>query len=301
MRAAAKAATDLARFWRTHVTEPFKGIATELFHEVKPTIDPAQVLETRESLRRMLKDFVRDTHTSSGTDAAFEEALSRAGEGNMESVTSAYEEQVRAPVSNLINGQLLRSLLLLVQQLRLLMEEEVEAVDSLLRRNDFNLQVMATVPALGLGWLLLMLLRSSWRRLRGADAARRDPIEAIQAEVIAIDALLTRGESTRGDHQLGYESRHESREVRPPAFQRCALTRFEASPMSLSEVGELVFRVQRLRAAGSQWLRGLVKNELMHDAQVLLDSGRLSARQRSSVARTLLRRLDNLVTLRDHW
>ena len=96
MRAAAKAATDLARFWRTHVTEPFKGIATELFHEVKPTIDPAQVLETRESLRRMLKDFVRDTHTSSGTDAAFEEALSRAGEGNMESVTSAYEEQVRA-------------------------------------------------------------------------------------------------------------------------------------------------------------------------------------------------------------
>ena len=204
-------------------------------------------------------------------------------------------------MSNLINGQLLRSLLLLVQQLRLLMEEEVEAVDSLLRRNDFNLQVMATVPALAFVWLVLMLLRSSWRRLRGADAARRDPIEAIQAEVIAIDALLTRGESTRGDHQLGYESRHESREVRPPAFQRCALTRFEASPMSLSEVGELVFRVQRLRAAGSQWLRGLVKNELMHDAQVLLDSGRLSARQRSSVARTLLRRLDNLVTLRDHW
>ena len=49
-------------------------------------------------------------------------------------------------MSNLLNGQLLRSLLLLVQQMRLLMEEEVEAVDSLLKRNDFNLQVRAPPP-----------------------------------------------------------------------------------------------------------------------------------------------------------
>ena len=56
-----------------------------------------------------------------------------------------------------------------------------------------------------------------------------------------------------------------------------------------------------LRAAGSQWLRGLVRTELMHDAQVLLDSGRLRAAQRSRVAQTLLRRLDSLDLLRDHW
>ena len=71
--------------------------------------------------------------------------------------------------------------------------------------------------------------------------------------------------------------------------------------MALNEVGELIFRVERLRTAGSHWLRGLVRNELMHDAQVLLDSGRLSATQRSRVAQTLLRRLDSLDLLRDHW
>ena len=71
--------------------------------------------------------------------------------------------------------------------------------------------------------------------------------------------------------------------------------------MALEEVGELVFRVQRLRSSGSQWLRGLVRTELLHDAQVLLDSGRLSATQRSRVAQTLLRRLDSLDLLRDHW
>jgi hypothetical protein len=165
----------------------------------------------------------------------------------------------------LLNGQLLRSLLLLVQQLRLLMEEEVEAVDSLLKRNDFNLQVMATIPALALIASVVLVVRSVWRRLRGADHARRDPIEAIQAQVLAIDGILSRAEGAR-----------RVDDTRPPSFQRGELSCYEASPMALSEVGEVVFLVQRLRSAGSQWLRGFVRNELMHDTQVVAPAVHLS-------------------------
>ena len=307
-RAAAKAAADASRFCDTHVAEPFKGIAQELFHGYEPTIDPtqvghghvhvhvghghvhvhvghghgarwaftcacaprpltvrawpSQVRATRESLVRMLEDFVRD-HGVAGGDEAVAEAMAEAAKGSMGIVTSAFEAQVRTPITSLVNGRLLRSLLLIMQQLRLLMEEEVAAVDVLLKRNDFNLQVLATIPALGLFTLILLGLRKAWRRLRSSDAARREPIDALQAEVIAIDALLTRDE---GDHTI----RHG---LRPRAFQRGALSAFEASPMALSEVGELVFRVQRLRKLGSSWLRGLLRTELMHDAQVLLDSG----------------------------
>ena len=50
-----------------------------------------------------------------------------------------------------------------------------------------------------------------------------------------------------------------------------ALTQFEASPMLLQEVGELVFRVQRFRESASRWLRGCLRTECMHDAQLLLD------------------------------
>ena len=128
----------------------------------------------------MLEDFVRDTHADAADDAALQEKLRRAASGAMDSVTAAYESQVRAPVSSLLSGGLLRSLLLLIQQLRLLMEEEVEAVDSLLRRNDFNLQLMATVPAVMFVGGLLLLLRAAWRMVRNPNAARRDPIEAIQ-------------------------------------------------------------------------------------------------------------------------
>ena len=37
-------------------------------------------------------------------------------------------------------GDLIRAALLQVQQLKLLMEEEVQAIDVLLQRNDLNLQ-----------------------------------------------------------------------------------------------------------------------------------------------------------------
>ena len=333
LRAGLKVAADLQRFWRTHVTEPIQGIKREvrassardgrdgrlhvvfsrqptcggslplthyvldsrcsptaqLFHGYEHTIDPQQVVQTRESLKRMLEEFVRDTHPEFSGTADLDEALERASRGSMEPVLSAYEQQVKRPISSLASGQLLRSMLLFVQQMRLLMEEEVEAIDSLLKRNDFNLQVMATVPALCLVSALVFLFRTLWRKLRSSDRALRDPIEAIQADVMAIDALLTRAEGA------------PSLQDAIPRFQRGALSQFEATPMELSAVGEIVFRVQRLRASGSQWLRGLVREELIHDAQVLLDSGRLSAMQRSRIAESLLRRLDNVNGFKDHW
>ena len=49
-------------------------------------------------------------------------------------------------MSGLFVGKLPRALLLQLQYLRVIMEQELEAIDSLLRRNDFNLRLMATVP-----------------------------------------------------------------------------------------------------------------------------------------------------------
>ena len=48
-------------------------------------------------------------------------------------------------------------------------------IDSLLKRNDFNLQVMATVPALCLVSALVIVSRTLWRKLRSSDRALRDP------------------------------------------------------------------------------------------------------------------------------
>lgn len=65
-----------------------------------------------------------------------------------------------------------------------------------------------------------------------------------------------------------------------------------------------MFRVQRLRAEGSRWLRGRLRADLLHDAQELLDSGRLTAPQRAWVALSLLRRLESVNAFNawiHHW
>jgi len=301
-RLSLKLAEDVLRFWRIHVTEPVTGIVHELFHGVEKTIEPSQVRETAASLAKMIEEFIRDVYGPKGDSnmrmsaADLAEAMRRAAAGSMEDVMKVYERQVRAPIGGLLGGELLRALLLQVVQLKLLMEQEVEAVDRLLVRNDFNLQLMATVPAVILVAALFLLTRLAWRRAR--NRAGRDPVELLRAELVEISLLLTRADRSA--------AAAEGSGLQPPWNSggdgaATGVSQFEASPMALHEVGELVFRVQRLRASGSQWLRGWLRTELMHDAQLLLDSGRLGAAQRAQVARSLLRRLERANLLLDHW
>ena len=86
----------------------------------------------------------------------------------------------------------------------------------------------------------------------------------------------------------------------PPRSAR-HLTRYEMSRVCLADAGELVFQVQRLRRRGSRWLRGWLRSDVLHDAQELLDSGRLSVEQRARIAQSLLRRMDNVNAIFHHW
>ena len=65
--------------------------------------------------------------------------------------------------------------------------------------------------------------------------------------------------------------------------------------------GALAAQGSAIYAPSAQWLRGIVRREMLQDAQVLLDSARLSATQRSRVAQSLLRRFDNFNSFRDYW
>ena len=98
--------------------------------------------------------------------------------------------------------------------------------------------------------------------------------------MIAIEAVLTRADRTSRSGAEG--------------FRVGTLSSYEASPMELSEVGELVFRVQRLRSEARNWLRGALRAELLLHAQELLDSARLTAQQRAWIAQALLRRLESV-------
>jgi len=273
-----KLGADTQRFWTTHFVDPVRDILAELYGAPRPSIDTATAAASRKSLHRALEEFVREVF--SGSEDETEAAAVQAAAGSMEVINTVFEAEARRPLNGLLRGQLPRAMLLQIQHLKVLLEEQVEYADQMLKRNDFSLQLMAVVPALLLGSGLLYLLRAAYQRLR--TSSPRGPIEDIRRELVTIQRMLNRAAGT-------------------PSAGAAALTKHEASPMDVATAGELVFRVQRLRVAGARWLRGWLKTDILTDANELLDSGRLSVLQRAQLANSLLRRLDNSKALIHHW
>ena len=162
-------------FYKEHMAEPIWGIYQELFVSGdEADVWRVQALQTKASLNRMLAAFLKNKQLASV--AVPEEAVTAvtrsaaaaaaAADVQMEAVVRLYEEQMASPMKNLIMGDMLQSLLLQMHSMKAHMEEEAAAVHALIKANQINMQIMASVPALiflfgvanglttGLRWLL---------------------------------------------------------------------------------------------------------------------------------------------------
>ncbi|EIE20084.1 hypothetical protein COCSUDRAFT_57806 [Coccomyxa subellipsoidea C-169] len=125
------------------------------------------------SLERMLRDFEADFgKASTKVDPEISAALERAGaednnataegekasegkgeEGDellpgMAFMMSCYEDELKKPIRNIVNGSLLRAILIQVQKLKLDTESAMLELDQILRANELTVAVVAAVPSL---------------------------------------------------------------------------------------------------------------------------------------------------------
>ncbi|CAH0486762.1 unnamed protein product [Peronospora farinosa] len=133
----------LQDFLHEHMIEPLQAIFEEVVLNQKPEIQDAMaLLDTKQSLRRMLADFVKDTNPNiSQTD------MSRImDEMDMSVVSLQYEKQLAGAVRNLITGDIVRMLLIQVQFIKKELMVAMGAIDELMHANQLNLQILATIP-----------------------------------------------------------------------------------------------------------------------------------------------------------
>jgi hypothetical protein len=87
-----------------------------------------------------------------------------------------YEGEVASnPILGVVTGELIQAFLIQVQKLKADVEEEMVGIDRLLRANELNLQIMATVPALiiaSAGFIYARRLYRRWRRLGKGNPPR---------------------------------------------------------------------------------------------------------------------------------
>ncbi|KAJ0411432.1 hypothetical protein ATCC90586_007092 [Pythium insidiosum] len=130
-------------FLTEHMIEPMQAIVAEVLLNQKPEIqDAAALRDTKESLRRMLSDFVRDTNPTTNS----EELQRVVREMDMSVVSLQYEKQIGNAVRNLMSGDIVRMLLIQVQFIKKELMVAMGAIDELMHANQLNLQMMATVP-----------------------------------------------------------------------------------------------------------------------------------------------------------
>jgi len=128
-------------FYHEHVEGPVLGIMEELF-ENKSTADVwrAQAKASKDSLTRMLTEFTKTLAKTNANITSQDDGLN--------TVIRVYEEQMAAPVRNMMMGNMLQALLIQVHSLKTHMEEEAAVMHTLMKANQINMQVMAAVPAL---------------------------------------------------------------------------------------------------------------------------------------------------------
>ncbi|KAJ8524007.1 hypothetical protein ON010_g17112 [Phytophthora cinnamomi] len=133
----------LQDFLNEHMVEPLQAIFGEVVLNQKPEIQDAMaLLDTKQSLRRMLSDFVKDTNPNV-SPAEMNRIMD---EMDMSVVSLQYEKQLASAVRNLMTGDIVRMLLIQVQFIKKELMVAMGAIDELMHANQLNLQILATIP-----------------------------------------------------------------------------------------------------------------------------------------------------------
>ncbi|OMO62041.1 Nuclear control of ATP synthase 2 [Corchorus olitorius] len=148
-------------FFNDHVEQPLLSIRDELLDTFKKrqkgVMDIEEVNLTSNSLHRMLLTFCEQTKGQKLPENASDQEM-------LEIVMARYEKELMHPISNLLNGELARALLIQVQKLKLDTEMAMLELDQILRANEINFAILAALPAFFLSLGLIAAARAWFRK-----------------------------------------------------------------------------------------------------------------------------------------
>ncbi|KAL3518787.1 hypothetical protein ACH5RR_021376 [Cinchona calisaya] len=169
-------------FWNDHVEQPLLSIRNELFETFrkrqKGVMEREEVQLTADSLHRMLLAFSEQTKGQKLPQNASDQEM-------LEIVMGRYEKELMHPIQNLVGGELVRSLLIQVQKLKLDVETAMLELDQILRANEINFAILAALPAFALSLILLMLVRAWFKQDTRAEGRGR--VARIQRRLLIVE------------------------------------------------------------------------------------------------------------------
>ncbi|CAN6613409.1 nuclear control of ATPase protein 2 [Trichomonascus vanleenenianus] len=181
-------------FYNNWILDPILKVYQTIRHDETAQIAllSKQSLDSdMQSLERMVFDFVRDSDKTVGEEdlAQLRDAISK---GDMTAVMQSYEQQIQAPLSSLLRGHLIRSLLIQVQKTKVDVEVAMNGIDKLLKSQQLVFGTVAALPSFaGVYWAwsyIAPVLRGDARYYAGL----RQDKEKLSAGLAKITRILGR-------------------------------------------------------------------------------------------------------------
>lgn len=130
-------------FFMEHMFDPLRAIVEEVILNKKPEIqDPAALLDTKESLRRMLDQFLADTQPL----MPLIDRQTTVQNMDMSVVSVQFEKEIPKAMRNILSGDIVRMLLIQVQFIKKELMVAMGSIDDLVNANQLNMQMLATIP-----------------------------------------------------------------------------------------------------------------------------------------------------------
>jgi len=164
------------RFWT-----PLKDLVDEIMSRRKGLVTGVSLAEEEASLDIMLHDL----GLGDGTPATRHEATIKA--------TRQYESHMKSGLMwHALGGQLVRLMLVQMQQLKVSMLDAAETIDVLFQSNRINMQVMAVVPAVGIVFFgtkvlvrfLFSIRAKEFRPIASVHADMTDYLNKLESNII---------------------------------------------------------------------------------------------------------------------
>lgn len=155
----------LTRFW-----EPGRDVIMDILNREKSSMLDGFNLKLEEGSLDMM---LHELNFGDGTPATRGEALAAA--------TFQYEEDFKTGLfTNLASGQLVRLLLIQMQQVKVGMLQAIDDIDVLMQANTLNMRVMAVVPAVAIVWVVVRIIAKHLYNIRSRDLR---PINKVHEEM----------------------------------------------------------------------------------------------------------------------
>lgn len=162
-------------FWKNWIVKPIYSIYKTVRHDQDSQVAlmTKQSLESdMRSLERMVIDFAKDNGEIESIDLLKE----RVQQGDLSIVLIPYEQQISSPISSLVRGQLIRSLLIQVQKTKVDVEVAMSGIDKMLQSQQLVFGLVAALPSIAIVyWLLLFssgLINGKQRQIRGRSKTK---------------------------------------------------------------------------------------------------------------------------------